>query len=76
LENFYKFAWFTVYFPLFIFQEAKKVVFMVFVGVCIIFQAITSDVYVYNKKTSTGSPTVVPVAPTTYINASTIKPAA
>jgi len=53
--------------------EAKKVVFMVFVGVCIIFQAITSDVYVYNKKTSTGSPTVVPVAPTTYINASTIK---
>ena len=47
------------------FQEAKKVAFMVFVAVCITFQAIISDIYVYNKKAvapkSTIAPTTIPV---------------
>lgn len=43
-------------------QEAKKVAFMAFVGVCIIFQAIISDVYVYNKKAVTSSPTLSPTS--------------
>ena len=50
----------SIYIYLFILltlQEAKKVAFMAFVGVCIIFQAIISDVYVYNKKAVTLSPT-------------------
>ncbi|CAH3018193.1 unnamed protein product [Porites evermanni] len=53
--------------------EAKKVAFMAFVGVCIIFQAIISDVYVYNKKAVISSPTVSPTsspAPTTHPNSS------
>lgn len=52
--------------------EAKKVAFMIFVGVCITFQAITSDIYVYNKKASEASPSVAPITPTTPLNASTI----
>lgn len=44
-------------------QEAKKVAFMAFVGVCIIFQAIISDVYVYNKKAITSSPTMSTLTP-------------
>lgn len=51
--------------------EGKKVVFMVFVGVCIVFQAITSDIYIYKKKPAGLSPTVTPT-PTTPINATTI----
>jgi len=52
--------------------EAKKVAFMVFVGVCIVFQAITSDIYVFNKKTAV-PPTPMPTTtPTTPINASTL----
>ena len=47
--------------------------FMVFVGLCIIFQAITSDIYVYNKKivpaTTAGASTVMPT-----MNATTIRP--
>ncbi|XP_020623005.1 uncharacterized protein LOC110060555 [Orbicella faveolata] len=54
--------------------EAKKIAFMVFVGVCIVFQAIISDVYVYNKKTVIVSPTVLTPTPTTPINASSIAP--
>lgn len=42
-------------------QEAKKVAFMAFVGVCIIFQAIISDVYVFHKKAATSSPTLSPI---------------
>jgi len=54
--------------------EAKKVAFMVFVGVCIVFQAITSDIYVFNKKTAV-PPTPMPTTtPTTPINASTPSP--
>ncbi|XP_078383230.1 uncharacterized protein LOC144665803 [Oculina patagonica] len=53
--------------------EAKKIAFMAFVGVCIIFQAITSDIYVYNKKTAIVSPTVLTPTPT-HINASSIAP--
>ena len=59
----------AMFFP---FQEAKKIAFMVFVGVCIVFQAITSDVYVYNKKKTILSPTVMVPTPTTVINASTL----
>ena len=59
----------AMFFP---FQEAKKIAFMVFVGVCIVFQAITSDVYVYNKKKAILSPTVMVPTPTTVINASTL----
>ena len=47
-----------IYLFIYIVQEAKKVAFMAFVGVCIIFQAIISDVYVYNKKAVTLSPTM------------------
>ncbi|KAJ7369753.1 hypothetical protein OS493_036645 [Desmophyllum pertusum] len=54
--------------------EAKKVAFMAFVGVCIIFQAITSDIYVYNKKIDIESPTVIAPTPTTAIHASSIVP--
>ena len=56
-------------------QEAKKVAFMAFVGVCIIFQAIISDVYVYNKKALTSSPTMSTPTPTTgKINFSSVIP--
>lgn len=56
-------------------QEAKKVAFMAFVGVCIIFQAIISDVYVYNKKAVTSSPTMSTPTPTTVNNSfSTLTP--
>ncbi|XP_031565471.1 uncharacterized protein LOC116300695 [Actinia tenebrosa] len=34
--------------------EANKIAFIVFVGLCIIFQAIMSDIYVYRRPTSTG----------------------
>ena len=47
---------------------------MAFVGVCIIFQAITSDIYVYNKKIDIESPTVIAPTPTTAIHASSIVP--
>ena len=48
---------------------------MAFVGVCIIFQAISSDIYVYNKKSPMVPTSVIPqVLPTTSVNASTIKP--
>ena len=59
---------------MFQFQEAKKVAFMAFVGVCIIFQAVTSDVYVYNKKTTIVSPTEIAPTPTQHINYSSVVP--
>ena len=45
---------------------------MAFVGVCILFQAITSDIYVYNNKTTVASPTAF-VPTTAPLNASTMK---
>ena len=45
---------------------------MAFVGVCILFQAITSDIYVFNKKATVASPAVF-VPTTAPLNASTIK---
>ena len=61
-----------IYLFIYIVQEAKKVAFMAFVGVCIIFQAIISDVYVYNKKAVTLSPTMpAPSVTAAIINNST-----
>lgn len=51
--------------------EAKKIAFMVFVGICIVFQAIISDVYVYNKKKAIVPHTVMTPTPT-IVNASTV----
>ena len=61
-----------IYLFIYIVQEAKKVAFMAFVGFCIIFQAIISDVYVYNKKAVTLSPTMpAPSVTAAIINNST-----
>ena len=57
-----------------ILQEAKKITFMAFVGICIIFQAIISDIYVFNnKRAKIPGTTVPPLTPTT-LHASTIIP--
>ncbi|XP_027036869.1 uncharacterized protein LOC113665395 [Pocillopora damicornis] len=53
--------------------EAKKITFMAFVGICIIFQAIISDIYVYNKRVKIPITTVAPLTPTT-LHASSIIP--
>ena len=56
-----------------ILQEAKKITFMAFVGICIIFQAIISDIYVFNKRAKIPGTTVPPLTPTT-LHASSIVP--
>ena len=56
-----------------ILQEAKKITFMAFVGICIIFQAIISDIYVYKKRAKIPITTVAPLTPTT-LHASSIIP--
>ena len=56
-----------------ILQEAKKITFMAFVGICIIFQAIISDIYVFNKRAKIPGTTVPPLTPTT-LHASSIIP--
>lgn len=53
--------------------EAKKIAFMAFVGICIIFQAIISDVYVY-KKVETQAPTVIAPTPATLHPSSIVPP--
>lgn len=53
--------------------EAKKITFMAFVGICIIFQAIISDIYVYKKRAKIPGTTVAPLTPTT-LHASSIVP--
>ena len=57
-----------------ILQEAKKITFMAFVGICIIFQAIISDIYVYKKRAKIPGTTVPPLTPTTLHTSSIIPP--
>ncbi|XP_032225514.1 uncharacterized protein LOC116608364 [Nematostella vectensis] len=56
--------------------EPDKILFMVFVGVCIIFQAITSDIFVYRRpSTSPINPaTAIPTINTTALPIATTKP--
>ena len=57
-----------------ILQEAKKITFVAFVGICIIFQAIISDIYVYKKRAKIPGTTVAPLTPTTLHASSTVPP--